>query len=203
MDQPLTIVLPMHNGERSLRSKVLELLELAHETKSMLEFVIVDDASTDETFETACELARVYPQIKVLHQPVRQGLAAALAMVRNQLAPELIIVHDGRTAIDVHELRLLLQERARRSPAETRMQAQREEDVDAVGSRRLGWLRALQKNMETAHGSVSSFSWVCLDKPSVSRRAAKRNPLAPAVTPTMMPGRTSIPAAVPPAINLS
>ena len=84
MDQPLTIVLPMYNGERYLRSAVLDLLELAHEIHCAVEVVVVDDGSTDETYVTACELARVYPQVKVLRQQVCQGLATALALGTTQ-----------------------------------------------------------------------------------------------------------------------
>ena len=74
MRQILTVVLPVHNSERLLHIAIMDLLELAHEISSPIEVVIVDDGSTDETYETACEMSRMYPQLKVLRQPVRKGL---------------------------------------------------------------------------------------------------------------------------------
>ena len=170
MDQPLTVVLPMHNGERYLRPAVLDLLELAHEISSLIEVVVVDDGSTDETFETACEMSRMYPQLKVLRQPAQQGLSAALALVRNHLSPEVVIVHDGISAIDAHELKALLDE----DDARGRQLIPSEQSVDSVGSRRFGSLCAHQENMEKAHRRVSGFSWIRLEMPLVPRRCRRK-----------------------------
>ena len=69
---------------------MLEVLELANMFADEFSIVIVDNGSTDETYETACELARTYPQIKVLRQSVRQGLGRVLEMVRKAWPPAAI-----------------------------------------------------------------------------------------------------------------
>jgi len=109
LDHPLTIVLPVHNCERQLRSSVQDILDLAPAMPSPLDIVVVDDGSTDDTYETACEIARLYPQITVLRQSIRQGLAAALDLVRNRLAVERVLVHDGISVIDAGQLQTMLQ----------------------------------------------------------------------------------------------
>ena len=180
MNQSLTVVLPMHNGERYLRSSILDLLDLAHEMTSAMELVIVDDASTDETYETACELARVYPQVRVLRQSVRQGLSAALALVRNQLSPDVVVVHDGISAIESNDLKALLEMDSQGNNVDPSTQIYNEDSIDTAGSRRFGSLRSLQNNMEKAHHKISSFTWIRLEKPLTPRRSNAN--FAPAFT---------------------
>ncbi len=169
MDQPLTIVLPVHNCERQLRSSVLDILDLTSSVSCELNVVVVDDGSTDETFETACELARQYPQMTVFRQPVRQGLGAALEMVRNRMAVEMVIVHDGVSAIDAAQLQMMLrEENANKSPLETAMP--NSSTMLSSGSRRFASVRALHNRMEQAHRAATCFQWMQLEKPLVPRR---------------------------------
>ena len=171
MRQILTVVLPVHNGERLLRIAIMDLLELAHEISSPIEVVIVDDGSTDETYETACEMSRMYPQLKVLRQPVRKGLPAALALVANHISPEVVVVHDGISAIDAHELKRLLADDPQGLGTKEKPLIRNAEYIDSVGSRRFGSLRTLQENMEKVHRRVIGFSWIRLEKPLVPRRS--------------------------------
>jgi glycosyltransferase involved in cell wall biosynthesis len=69
----LTIVLPIYNGETRLRECVGEILELASELTTRFGVVIIDDGSTDATFEVAEELAAQYPQSRGHHRH-RRGL---------------------------------------------------------------------------------------------------------------------------------
>jgi glycosyltransferase involved in cell wall biosynthesis len=108
LNQQLTVVLPMHNMERRIRSSVHDLLDLSVSIRVPLSIVIVDDGSTDDTFETACEMARMYPQIQVLRQSFRSGLGSALELIRNRLNLDMAIVHDGVSPIDPAELKELL-----------------------------------------------------------------------------------------------
>ena len=57
LNKSLTIVLPVHNAESRLRKNVSELLELASELTAKFGVLIIDDGSTDATFEVAEELA--------------------------------------------------------------------------------------------------------------------------------------------------
>jgi len=159
----LTVVLPVYNCERQLRCSVLDILELAPSIPSPLAVVVVDDGSTDDTYETACELARSYPQVTVLRQSIRQGLGAALDLVRNRLAVERVVVHDGISAIDADQLQALLQtDGAHANPSTS--------TTESSGSRRFAAVRALHNRMEQAHRSATCFRWMQLEKPLVPRR---------------------------------
>jgi len=185
VDQPLTVVLPIYNCERKIRSSLLDILELVPTLACPLEIVVVDDGSTDDTYDTACELARVYPQIKVLRQPVRQGLSAALDMVRHRLAVEKVVLHDGISQINAAQLQTLLQADVVKQGSEV---PQSSSTLNSRGSRRFASVRALHDRMEQAHRCVTSFRWIQLEKPLIPRRssaARQRGPqdevLAPSV----------------------
>ena len=105
MDQSLTIVLPLQNAERTLRKDVIRTLEAAAELTSMVELLLVDDASTDDTFDVAKELAIEFPQIRVLRRSKQGGLAAALEQIKARVTSDVVIVHDGQSRVNPEQLR--------------------------------------------------------------------------------------------------
>jgi glycosyltransferase involved in cell wall biosynthesis len=164
-----TVVLPMHNSERQIRATVRDLLDLSETIHVPIKLVIVDDGSTDDTFESACELARQYPQVQVLRQPFRGGLGSVLELVRNRLRVDRVIVHDGVTNVEPLELKQLLVQQhdgwhGRREMPQTK------DEMNSRGSRRFAAVRALQENMEIAHRVVRGFRWLRIEKPLVPRR---------------------------------
>lgn len=170
LTQQLTVVLPMHNMERQIRSIVHDVLDLSMLVRTEIDLVIVDDGSTDDTFESACELARMYPRVQVLRQAFRGGLSAVLELVRNRLSVEMVIVHDGVSPIDVTELKDLLKDQRNRPNTVRKADIQTAESIDSHGSRRFAAVRALHESMETAHRSLLGFTWLRLEKPLVPRR---------------------------------
>jgi glycosyltransferase involved in cell wall biosynthesis len=171
LNQQLTVVLPMHNKERQIRSTVHDLLDISVMTRTPFNLVIVDDGSTDDTFETACELSRTYPQVHAMRVAFRGGLGSILDLVRNRLRVEMVIAHDGVSPIDPMELKqLLMQQRegwhGREAVAESAA------NYEARGSRRFAAVRTLQQSMEQVHRTVVGFNWLRLEKPLVPRRRA-------------------------------
>lgn len=170
MDHSLTVVLPIHNCERHLRASVLDLLELAPSLFGPLAVVVVDDGSTDDTYETACELARLYPQVTVLRQSVRQGVGAALELVRNRLVVEQVVVHDGISAIDSAQLQALLCSECTDESRIEKAVPPATSTMESSGSRRFAAVRTLHDSLEHAHRSVTCFRWMQLEKRLVPRR---------------------------------
>ncbi len=170
LKQQLTLVLPMYNKERQIRSTVHDLLDLSVSIKAEIDLVIVDDGSTDDTFESACELARMYPRIQVLRQPFRSGLSSVLELVRNRLSVEMVIVHDGVSPVDPAELKQLLMNDQNLSLGPSARDTQTVESIDSHGSRRFAAVRALHDDMEVAHRRALGFTWLRLEKPLVPRR---------------------------------
>lgn len=169
LNQPLTIVLPVNNSERQLRSSVRDILDITPLLTRQLNLVIVDDGSTDDTYETACELVRQYPQLTVLRQPFRQGLNAALELVRNRLSAEQVLVHDGVSMINIEQLQLALQN-DRSSNAVEPAGSSTTSASESSGSRRFSTVRALHNRMEKVHAEANCFRWIRLEKPLVPRR---------------------------------
>ena len=70
----LSVVIPVFNEERTLAKVVKKLLRLPN----LLEIIIVDDCSTDETANVALNLAEESEVIKYIRQPRNQGKTQAL-----------------------------------------------------------------------------------------------------------------------------
>jgi len=184
LKQQLTVVLPMYNCERHLRRSVLEVLDLAHSMTTMIEVVVVDDGSTDETYETACELARAYPQVTVLRQPVRQGLRAAMEMVGRRLSVEMVVVHDGVAPVDSSQLKTLLQSDPRLDASLRKSAIRETEAVSSRGSRRFVSSGAVPPSAVQSPRWATGFRWMQLAKPMVPRRRAMRVPTLPRSVPS-------------------
>lgn len=169
-----TIVLPVHNRERTLRPEVLRILDLAEILHRRVVIAIVDDGSRDGTFEAACELAREYPQIRVLRQPHQGGLGGALEQVRTRLGVEQVVAHDGVTAIDLDELALLLN--TTELPRPMALPAPRETATEVSGSRRFAAPMAHPARQASAERVLGSFRWLRLDEPVKPRRSRAVHP---------------------------
>lgn len=104
LNKSLTIVLPVYNAESRLRNNVQELLDLASELTPQFTVLIIDDGSTDATFEVAEELAAIYPQLTVRRHRVRRGLGASIQYAERCIRSDVILVHDGVSPIDSRQL---------------------------------------------------------------------------------------------------
>lgn len=185
INQPITVVLSMHNAEQHLQRTVREVLDLAHSFVGTFSIVIVDNGSTDETYESACELSRVYPQIDVFRQSVQQGLPRVLEQVRGKCLGEAVLVHDGVADVDVDQLRSMLQSASADEQLLPQQAVADSTSNTSCASRRLGSLRSLQNTMERAHRPLAGFCWMRLGQPLVPRRCRE---LSPTTVVTSLPG---------------
>jgi hypothetical protein len=106
-NKSLTIVLPVHNAESRLRKNVGELLDLASELTAKFGVLIVDDGSSDSTFEVAEELAAQFPQVSVRRHQQCRGLGATIEYVQRRVRSDAVILHDGVTPINAQHVRNL------------------------------------------------------------------------------------------------
>ena len=157
-DKSLTIVLPIHNGESRLRTCVGEILELASELTARFGVLIIDDGSTDATFEVAEELAALYPQVSVLRHRNRRGLGPTIDYAQRRLRSDAVIVHDGVTPIDPNQVRSLWRSFVRDAVARENGPATSADLQSAVCD--FANLPAIHAAMEHAHGRVLGFQWL-------------------------------------------
>ena len=121
-----------------------ELLDAVADLTTRFEIVLVDDGSTDHTEETALELCRVYPQLRVLRLPQRMGVAAAVEHGVAEAEGEIILVMDDRQGMRVGDLRRLWE--LRNEEALVSARAATPPNIDSKLLKRLGsWGAAVRR----------------------------------------------------------
>jgi hypothetical protein len=91
----LSVVLTVHNAEKTLAEHVTRMLDVLPDLASRFELLIVDDGSTDQTEEVAHELAVSYPQLSVARHPRRLGSNAAAQTALANTSGDLVILHEA------------------------------------------------------------------------------------------------------------
>lgn len=94
MDRSFSALLAVRNVQCTLRTTVLEMLDLMSELTSRFEVVLVDDCSTDATIEVADELASVYPQLFVLRHETPRGYWGSIRAALQRSLGEWILFSD-------------------------------------------------------------------------------------------------------------
>ena len=118
MDRSLCVLLPVHNHQTALVSRVVGVLDVVADLTSRFEILVIDDASNDDTFELAVDLSRVYPQVGVLRHGERRGTMLAVETGLRRTVAEFVVVHDPTGAqFDPAQLARLWRY-ATRSPAD-------------------------------------------------------------------------------------
>ena len=148
VSKALTVVLPVHNAEATLSRDVNEVLEIAGELASNLRLFIVDDGSTDDTFDIATELATKLPQLRVVRHSQKQGLGPAIESLRNEVTGDFVLVHDGASPIDAAQIRRLWLEERQAVAASSEGDA----SIDD-----LHLAAAVHNTMAAAHARIAGF----------------------------------------------
>jgi hypothetical protein len=134
---------------------VRELLDVASELTTEFKILIVDDGSTDATYEVAEDLVAHYPQVKIRRHRHRRGLGAVIEYVRRSVRSDAVIFHDGVTPIDCNEMRNVWQRWIARFESGkgdfATAEAQPQDVCDFAN------LPAIHAAMERAHGRLLGF----------------------------------------------
>ena len=65
----LSVFFPAYNDSGTIASMVIRAVAAASELTSDYEVIVVNDGSVDATADIADELARTYPNVRVIHHP--------------------------------------------------------------------------------------------------------------------------------------
>jgi glycosyltransferase involved in cell wall biosynthesis len=103
----LSIFFPAYNDGGTIASLVLTARRAAQKLTSDFEVIIVNDGSGDRTPEIADELARTYPEVRVIHHPQNRGYGGALRSGFAAARKELIFYTDGDAQYDPAEMETL------------------------------------------------------------------------------------------------
>ncbi len=103
----LSVVLPVHNAEQTLAVRMAQMLEILPDLTNNFEILVINDGSTDHTEEVAYELARVYPQVRVIRHELRRGHRGVVETGLSETSGDILFVQDEHAAIDSSKLHRL------------------------------------------------------------------------------------------------
>jgi glycosyltransferase involved in cell wall biosynthesis len=103
----LSVFFPAYNDSGTIASLVITALHTARTLTENFEIIVVDDGSVDATARIADELARTYPQVRVVHHPRNRGYGAALRSGFEAATRDLVFYTDGDAQYDPAEMTLL------------------------------------------------------------------------------------------------
>ena len=100
----LTVFFPAYNDSGTIASLVITALQTARALTPDFEVIVVDDGSADATAQIADELARTYPEVKVVHHGCNRGYGGALQSGFKAATRELVFYTDGDAQYDPSEM---------------------------------------------------------------------------------------------------
>jgi glycosyltransferase involved in cell wall biosynthesis len=103
----LSVFFPAYNDSGTIASLVITALRTARKLTPDFEVIVVNDGSADNTAEILDELARTYPQVRVVHHPSNRGYGGALRTGFATATRELVFYTDGDAQYDPAEMEVL------------------------------------------------------------------------------------------------
>jgi glycosyltransferase involved in cell wall biosynthesis len=103
----LTIFFPAYNDSGTIASLVIAAHRTAQVLTSDFEILIINDGSADNTAAIADELARTYPEVKVVHHVKNRGYGGALRSGFSNASKDFVFYTDGDGQYDPAELATL------------------------------------------------------------------------------------------------
>jgi glycosyltransferase involved in cell wall biosynthesis len=103
----LSVFFPAYNDSGTIASLVISALKAAERLTTDFEVIIVNDGSADATAEIADELARTYPQVRVVHHETNRGYGGALRSGFAAATRDLVFYTDGDAQYDPAEMEAL------------------------------------------------------------------------------------------------
>ncbi len=103
----ITVVVPLFNEGRSIYDTIVSLVHLEY-PREKLEVTVVDDCSTDDSYEWAKKAAAEYPNVTVLRNPVNMGKRKGINHAVRMSKSEVIVSVDSDVIVYPTALRELV-----------------------------------------------------------------------------------------------
>jgi len=103
----LSVFFPAYNDSGTIASLVIAALQSARSLTPDFEVIIVNDGSADATAQIADELARTYPEVRVVHHDRNRGYGGALRSGFAAATRDLVFYTDGDAQYDPLEMTVL------------------------------------------------------------------------------------------------
>ena len=105
----LSIVVPLYNEQANVLPLVRAIEDAMASSDLTFEVLLVDDGSSDGTYEVAAELPREHPQVRVLRFRRNYGQTAAMAAGIEHARGDVVVTMDGDLQNDPADIPSLLQ----------------------------------------------------------------------------------------------
>ena len=103
----LSVFFPAYNDSGTIASMVVSALLAARTLTPDHEIIVVNDGSRDATPRVLDELARVYPEVRIVHHTVNRGYGGALRSGFETATKDVVFYTDGDAQYDPSEMVLL------------------------------------------------------------------------------------------------
>ncbi|MDB4970917.1 MAG: Hyaluronan synthase [Myxococcales bacterium] len=104
----VTIVVPLFNEGRSIYDTILSLIALDY-PREKLSVTVVDDCSTDDSYDWACRAAALHPeQVQVLRNPHNMGKRKGINHAVRETHAEIVVSVDSDVLVDPRAVRELV-----------------------------------------------------------------------------------------------
>ena len=103
----LSVFFPAYNDSGTIASLVITALKTASTLTPDYEVIVVNDGSSDSTAQILDELARIYPQLKVVTHEVNRGYGGALRTGFATATKDVVFYTDGDAQYDPSEITAL------------------------------------------------------------------------------------------------
>jgi glycosyltransferase involved in cell wall biosynthesis len=150
-DQPeLSIVIPVYNEEENIEPLYRGLKDVLTGLGKSYEVIVVDDGSTDGSFDALRRLHHEDPDLKVIRLRRNFGQAAAFAAGFDQAAGEIIVSMDADLQFDPADVRKLVDKMAEGYDIVSGWRVDRREAFltrrvpSAVANRLISWITGLR-----------------------------------------------------------
>ena len=103
----VTVVVPLYNEGRSIYDTIVSLVHLEY-PKEKLSITVVDDCSTDDSYEWACKAASEYSNVRVLRNAVNVGKRKGINHAVREATAEIIVSVDSDVIVYPSAIRELV-----------------------------------------------------------------------------------------------
>ncbi|MFN8058827.1 MAG: glycosyltransferase family 2 protein [Vicinamibacterales bacterium] len=103
----LSVFFPAYNDSGTIASMVVMAVLTARRLTPDFEVLVINDGSADFTPQVLDELARVYPEVRIVHHPKNRGYGGALRSGFENATKEFVFYTDGDAQYDPCEMELL------------------------------------------------------------------------------------------------
>ncbi len=101
------IVVPMYNEGQSIYRTICSLADLDY-PKEKLQIVVVDDCSTDDSYDWATRAASKFDNVRVMRNPVNMGKRRGINRAVRETETEIIVSVDSDVVVDRDVIRKLV-----------------------------------------------------------------------------------------------